>query len=1177
MHRERDRSPPRPPGFRNTEHLRTSYGETESATPREDRFIATLVHPHGCFSFLVGVEDLAMRTISTLAVAGLLVLGTFAAAGALSSPFTFLGEAMGGQSRWTEGLATDTLITGSSSGTIVAAIPVGNGPYDLAYDSGNGYVYVANSNLTSCEPGCVRPGNVTVIDGTTVITTIPVGNGPEGVAYDSGNGYVYVTNCGSNNVSVIDGTIVIATVPVGNCPVHAAYDNASRYVYVANSGTGNVSVIDGTTVVGTIPVGGNPSGVAYDGGNGYVYVANSFTDGLSAIDGTTVVGTVPVGQGANPVGVAYHIGNGFVYVADFIVNTVSVISTTAQLFLVTFTEAGLPSGTSWSVTLEGLSNSSATPTITFSQPNGTHSYAVGRVTGSAAYYYPSSSSASVPVNGAPSSVDISFTANTRGGTVVATVPVGNYPVGAAYNSKNGYVYVANFVSNSVSLISGTTVVATVPIGYGANPHGVAYDVVNSYVYVANYGQKDVNVIDGTAVVATVPVGTCPYDLAYDTLDGYVYVANYADFIRGNVSVISETAVVAWIPVGEYPDAVAYDAGNGCAYVARYYAGTVSVICTAAQLSLVSFTEVGLTSGTSWSVAIGGFSDRTTSPTITFSEPDGQVSFVVSRTATSATYYDPSPSSGSVAVNRAPLNVTISFTATTAGGIVVATIPVGGDPSGVAYDSRSRHIYVANGGANNVSVIDGTIVVATIPVGGDPSGVAYVSGNGYVYVADQGANNISVIYGTTVLTTVPVGSGPHGVAYDRANGYVYVANSYSSTVTVINGTTVVATIPVGNSPAGVGYDAGNEYVYVTSHGSDTVTVINGTTVVATVRVGYLSQGVAYDSRNLHVYVANQASNTVSVINRTTVVATVPVGNGPDGVAYDSGNGFMYVANSYSNHVSVISSPKVLTTIPVGSYPAGVAYDSANGYVYVANQGSNTVSVISTFMPPASPSAPRNLIASPGVGRVVLTWQAPVSDGGAPITSYAVRRGISSGGETSLTTVGEVLTYTGPILTNRNPYFYQVSAVNEFGEGSKSAEVAATPMPSLDSYAPSVAISSPSNNTVLSSTTVTLRGTASDNVAVQRVELSTDGTGWNTASGTTTWSGTTTLHLGTNVIYARATDTSGNQATVQITVTVAGYGPTGLDPVILATILVALGAVGVAMTLIAWKRRKTTQSP
>src|SRR5437762_13609982 len=118
-----------------------------------------------------------MRTISTLALAGLLVLGSFAAAGALSGPFTFLGEAMGGQSRWTEGLATDTLITSSSSGTIVAAIPVGNGPYDLAYDSGNGYVYVANSNLTLGQPVHGPPRIVTVDAGSTDVTPAPLSQG----------------------------------------------------------------------------------------------------------------------------------------------------------------------------------------------------------------------------------------------------------------------------------------------------------------------------------------------------------------------------------------------------------------------------------------------------------------------------------------------------------------------------------------------------------------------------------------------------------------------------------------------------------------------------------------------------------------------------------------------------------------------------------------------------------------------------------------------------------------------------------------------------------------------------------------------------------------------------------------------------------------------------------------
>src|SRR5207247_8813288 len=42
--------------------------------------------------------------------------------------------------------------------------------------------------------------------GGTVVATIPVGGNPAGVAYNSGNGYVYVTNPFSDIVSVINGT-----------------------------------------------------------------------------------------------------------------------------------------------------------------------------------------------------------------------------------------------------------------------------------------------------------------------------------------------------------------------------------------------------------------------------------------------------------------------------------------------------------------------------------------------------------------------------------------------------------------------------------------------------------------------------------------------------------------------------------------------------------------------------------------------------------------------------------------------------------------------------------------------------------------------------------------------------------------------------------------------------------
>src|SRR6266571_2888359 len=359
-----------------------------------------------------------MRSLPGLVAAGLIVLGSFAAALAMSSPSRFLGEAREGENPFAEDLPSTSPTPNSAGGAVLATVPVGNGPFGVAYDSGNGYVYVTN----------LGSNNVSVINGTIVVAAVPVGVNPHGVAYDSGNGYVYVANYISNNVSVINGTTVVATVPVGNCPLGVAYDSGNGYVYVANQNSNNVSAINETTVVAAVPVGVNPEGVAYDSGNGYVYVTNMGSNNVSVIDGTTVAGSISVG--IQPEGVAYNSGNGDVYVANFQSQTVSVISTTKPLFLVTFTETGLPSGSSWSVILEGLSNSSATPTITFLQPNGTHSYAVGRVTGYAAYYYPSPSSGSVTVNGAPSNVNISFTANTKAGTVIATVPVGNYPVGA---------------------------------------------------------------------------------------------------------------------------------------------------------------------------------------------------------------------------------------------------------------------------------------------------------------------------------------------------------------------------------------------------------------------------------------------------------------------------------------------------------------------------------------------------------------------------------------------------------------------------------------------------------------------------------------------------------------------------------------------------------------------------
>jgi len=92
-------------------------------------------------------------------------------------------------------------------------------------------------------------------------------------------------------------------------------------------------------------------------------------------------------------------------------------------------------------------------------------------------------------------------------------------------------------------------------------------------------------------------------------------------------------------------------------------------------------------------------------------------------------------------------------------------------------------------------------------------------------------------------------------------------------------------------------------------------------------------------------------------------------------------------------------------------------------------------------------------------------------------------------------------------------------------------------SSDDQAPQVSITNPLAGSLLSGD-VTVTGTATDNVAVARVEVSLDGGSWELAEGTDSWSHTIyqlAFSDGSHTITARATDTAGNQATATVDVT------------------------------------------
>jgi len=94
--------------------------------------------------------------------------------------------------------------------------------------------------------------------------------------------------------------------------------------------------------------------------------------------------------------------------------------------------------------------------------------------------------------------------------------------------------------------------------------------------------------------------------------------------------------------------------------------------------------------------------------------------------------------------------------------------------------------------------------------------------------------------------------------------------------------------------------------------------------------------------------------------------------------------------------------------------------------------------------SAPGAPTGLAATAGSSQVSLSWTAPQSDGGSPVTSYNVYQGTFQGGESKTpvtTATGTSVTVTG--LTNGTTYYFTVAAVNATGQGPPSGEASATP--------------------------------------------------------------------------------------------------------------------------------------
>ena len=224
--------------------------------------------------------------------------------------------------------------------------------------------------------------------------------------------------------------------------------------------------------------------------------------------------------------------------------------------------------------------------------------------------------------------------------------------------------------------------------------------------------------------------------------------------------------------------------------------------------------------------------------------------------------------------------------------------------------------------------------------------------------------------------------------------------------------------------------------------------------------------AYGFGRVDAYAASAVETTdFSISASPSALTTQPGGSGSSTITVTSLNGFsgeVSLAASAPTGLSAALSPTSLTIASGGSASSTlsitVSSSTAAGTYTVTvtgTSGSLSHSATVTVNVQTTPSAPQNLKAAAGDAQVTLSWSAPSSDGGSPITNYRVYRGTNAGAETLLTTLGNVLTYTDKAVTNGQTYYYQVTAVNSFGESARSNEVSATP--SAPSTQPSLTVS------------------------------------------------------------------------------------------------------------------------
>ena len=375
-----------------------------------------------------------------------------------------------------------------------------------------------------------------------------------------------------------------------------------------------------------------------------------------------------------------------------------------------------------------------------------------------------------------------------------------------------------------------------------------------------------------------------------------------------------------------------------------------------------------------------------------------------------------------------------------------------------------------------------------------SGVIY-------YIRAYATNSAGTAYGNelTFTTTTPLGAPTIGTA-TKGNAQATV----TFTAPANDGGSSITGYTVTSSPGGITATGTASPITVTG-------LTNGTAYTFTV-VATNANGNSLPSSSSNSVTPSTVPGAPTIgtatkgIAQATVTFTAPANNG--GLAI---TGYTVTSSPGGFTATGTSSPLTVTGLSNGTaYTFTVIATNANGNS-PASSASNSVT------PSAGPGTPTIGTATKGNAQATVTFTAPASDGGSPITGYTVTS--NPGGFTG-TGTSSPITVTG--LTNGTAYTFTVFATNASGNSAPSS-ASNSVIPSTVPGAPTIGTATKGNTQA----TVTFTAPASNGGSAITGYTVTSNPGGFTAAGTTSPLTVTGLTNGTAYTFTvTATNANGN---------------------------------------------------